>query len=276
MVVPISSTRSFSGRGQLDSGQHQQVAGDNRAPDVATKSLPPLPGAAIETEGALEGGDTGLDAGPEVAQRIVHPGTLGHGEHRQPPLLGEGSILYAVLLGIGEVVLGSKAAVGRYLPGYAAIQLLLALKHRLVLLAVGGIASDNPAVKDHGGSAAGEKDLMPVLGLPPLFDDNVGMVFEEGDHFLRGRNLLSLEDPPVSLADHLLQQADCPGKLLGQDLAGEEVVQALALMIVELRNSIKSFKPKDGPPPSAGGGRNDAVDFIQGSEAYQRYPWFHY
>ena len=73
---------SFSGRSQLRSGQNQKVVGDDGTPDVPTESLPAFPSAAIKAESALEGGYPGLDAGPEVAQFFVNPGTLGHVEYR--------------------------------------------------------------------------------------------------------------------------------------------------------------------------------------------------
>lgn len=65
----------------------------------------------------------------------------------------------------------------------------------------------------------------------------------EGNHLLRGGNLLSLEDPPLGLADYLLQQADRPGKLFGQDLAGKELGHALALMIEKLGDCRQGILP---------------------------------
>jgi hypothetical protein len=82
-----------------------------------------------------------------------------------------------------------------------------------------------------------------VLGFAPLLDDDVGVVLEEGDYFLRGGNLLPLEDPPVCLVDHLVEDADRPRQLLGQDLAGKEVVHALALMVIEFRYGHKGILP---------------------------------
>ncbi len=138
-----------------------------------------------------------------------------HVEHRQSTLLGEHGILHMVLLGKGKVVLRGKAPVGRHLPGHATIQFLLPLEHRPVLLGVGRITTHDQTIKDHGGAAAREKDLVPVLGLTALLDDDVGVILEEGDHLLRGGNLLSLEDPPVGLVDHLVEDADGARQFLG-------------------------------------------------------------
>ena len=98
------------------------------------------------------------------------------------------------------------------------------------MLRVGRIATHDQAIKDHVGFAAGEKDLVPKLGLPPLLDDDVGMIFEEGDHFFRGGHLLALEDPPVGLVNHLAEDADSPRQLLGQHLAGVEIASFPGLM----------------------------------------------
>lgn len=111
-MLILSCLESFSGRSQLRSGQHQKVVGDDRTPDVPDEALPALPGAAGKTKSALEGGDSGLNAGPEVAQSPVNSSALGHVGHRQPPLLGEHCILDQVLLGKGKIVLRGKAAIG--------------------------------------------------------------------------------------------------------------------------------------------------------------------
>ena len=148
-----------------------------------------------------------------------------------------------MVLGKGKVALRGKTTVGGYLPGHAAILLLLPLKHRRVLFAVGRIAPENQAVKDHGGHTTREKDLVAELGLTPLLDDDVGMVLEEGDYFLRDGNLLLLEDPPVGLVDDLVEDAYCPRKLFGQDLAGKEVGKILSLMGGQFRDCRHGILP---------------------------------
>ena len=52
------------------------------------------------------------------------------------------------------------------------------------------------------------------------FDDDVGMVLEEGDDLLGSRDCLSLEHTPISLVDYLAKDAystdEPPGKFVGR------------------------------------------------------------
>ena len=106
----------LSGFGQPDSGQHQQIVGDDAAPYILFEAAPSRPGAAIKTEGSLQRGDSRLDAGAKVAQHLVDPGALGHLDHRKPSLLGEGGIPDFQPLGKVKVVPGSKTSISTHLP----------------------------------------------------------------------------------------------------------------------------------------------------------------
>ena len=103
-------------------------------------------------------------------------------------------------------------------------------KEGLVLIAVGGVAPHDETAEDHGRGAAGEEDLVPVFGIPSLLDDDVRVVLEEGDDLLRGGDLLSLEDAPVGLVDHLAEDADGPVEPPGKLTAGKGVCEGMALV----------------------------------------------
>jgi hypothetical protein len=83
-------------------------------PDVRLEAVVPAPGAAAAAIGALEAGDAGLDAGPEVAQFAVHPSALGHVRDGQAALFVEGDILDAARFGPIEIVAAGIAAVGSH------------------------------------------------------------------------------------------------------------------------------------------------------------------
>jgi len=85
---------------------------------------------------------------------------------------------------------------------------LLTFKERLVTITVSGVARLNETIKNQRRSAAGQKDFVPISGVPLPFDDNVAVVFEKGDDFLRRRDLFAMNHPPSSLVDDLAQQTD--------------------------------------------------------------------
>ena len=91
--MSCSAAVGCSGRFQLDPGNNLKVVGEDRTPDVTPESFPTFPGTTVKTKGTLERGDVGFDTGAEVSQLPVHPGALGHVDHRQTSLLGKDHVL---------------------------------------------------------------------------------------------------------------------------------------------------------------------------------------
>ena len=108
----MPTNQCHCGLSQPDSGQHQQIVRDNAAPHILLEAAPSRPCATIQTEGPLQGGDPGLDAGAEVAQHLVDPGALGHLDYRKASLLGKDGVLDFMPLGKGKVLPGGKTAIG--------------------------------------------------------------------------------------------------------------------------------------------------------------------
>jgi len=105
-MLAASRLELFSGRSQFRSGQHQEVIGNDRTPDVPAESLPTFPGAAVKPEGSLEGGYPGFDTGPEVAQRALYTqALLAMSSTDRPRFLANTTSLTFVLFGKGKVVL---------------------------------------------------------------------------------------------------------------------------------------------------------------------------
>jgi hypothetical protein len=59
-----------------------------------------------------------------------------------------------------------------------AVDLFLAIQHLFNQIRVGRIAFKDHAIQDQVGSAAGQADFMTVVGIPAVFDDNVGVFFK--------------------------------------------------------------------------------------------------
>ena len=95
----------ISGRSQSGPRKYQQVVGDDAAPHIALEALPARPGAAVEAEGAFQGGDACLDAGTEVSELLVDPGALCHSKDREAALLGKDGVFHLVLFCKGKIVL---------------------------------------------------------------------------------------------------------------------------------------------------------------------------
>ena len=223
-----------SGRGQFDPSEHQKVVGDDGAQDIPFEPFPSRPRAAVEAEGPFEGGDTGLDARPEVPELLVHPRALRHVGDGETPLLRKDRVLDMVLFREGEVLLGGEAAIRTHLPGHAAVPGLVLSKEGLVVIGVSGVAPHDEAPEDHGRHSTREEDLVTVFGIPSFLHDDVRVVFEEGDNLLGGRDGLSLEDAPVSLVDHLAEDAYGPDEPPGKLPAGEGVFEGMTLVVGEL------------------------------------------
>src|SRR5208337_3184580 len=103
-------------------------------------------------------------------------------------------------------------------------------KEGLVVIGVSRVAPHDEAPEDHGRGAAGEEDLVPVFGIPSFLDDDVRVVLEEGDDLLRGRDVLTLEDAPLGLVDHLAEDAYGPDEPPGKLPAGEDVFEGMTLV----------------------------------------------
>src|SRR5208283_2437772 len=225
-----------SGRSQFDPRKRQKVVGDNAAPHISFKPLPPGPGASVEAEGAFQSGDTSLDACPEVPEFLVHPVAFGHLQERYAASFREDGILDPFAFRKGKIVLRGEAAIGGHLPGHLAIPLSVLLKERFILVAVGRIAPYDETPEDHGGGAAGEENLVPVFRIPSPLNDDVGVVLEEGDDLLRGRDLLAVEHTPFSLIDDLAEDTDGPVQPAGKLMARKGVCEIVTLIRGELGN----------------------------------------
>ena len=101
------------------------------------------------------------------------------------------------------------------------------------MISVCGVARDNEAAQDHGGTSPGKKYLMPVFGVPFSFYDNVGMAFKERDYLFRCRDLFILEDPAVGLVDYLTENTECPFEPPGKLMGGKGAHEVMAFIVYE-------------------------------------------
>ena len=232
----LRPNRFLSGR-KLDAGYHMQVVRNDAAPDILLETFPATPTAAIKTEGALQSGDPRFNACTEVFELLVHPGTPGHVQYRQTALLGKHGVLYPMAFGKRQVVFGGKPAITGNLPGHAAEKTPVTLQHLRVQVAVGRIAALDPTVDNQVRSAPCEKYLVTILGFTAALDDDIRVVFKEGNHFLRCGNLLPLEDSALALVHHSSENAQSALEFPSQSLCFEDVHQIGAL---------KGFEHGDG------------------------------
>jgi hypothetical protein len=79
-------------------------------------------------------------------------------------------------------------------------------------------------------SSSGKKDLVSVFGVSSSLDDNIGMVFEEGDYLLRCGKALVFENSPLGLIDDSTEDAHCPLKLSCQFTTREGVGKGMTLI----------------------------------------------
>src|SRR5208337_1204885 len=94
-----------SDRGLSDPCEHQKIIGYDGTPDIPFEPLPSRPGTAVEAEGPFEGGDARLDAGAEVPELLIHPGTLRHVRDCKTASFGKDCVLDAVVFGKGKILL---------------------------------------------------------------------------------------------------------------------------------------------------------------------------
>src|ERR1044072_9412373 len=92
-----------------------EVVGHHRGPDIGLEVVEPAPGAAGQTVGPLEAGDTGLDPGPEVAQLAVDPAAADHDCHAEAALLVKGHVAHPACLRAIQVLATGKPAIRRRL-----------------------------------------------------------------------------------------------------------------------------------------------------------------
>ena len=141
------------------------------------------PSAACGAIGALEAGDTGLDAGAEVAQPAVHPRALDHVGNGDAALLVERDIGDAAGLGGGEIGAAGIAAIGGSLPWWRASTGDVAIEHWQKALGIGGIAVLNNDIEDQA-AAGSQVELVAVLDLTTVSDDDVSVRLEQTDQLL--------------------------------------------------------------------------------------------
>ena len=77
--------------------EDNEVVGHHRGPDIGLEVVEPAPGAAGQAVGPLEAGDTGLDAGPEVAQLAIDPAAADHVFDAEAALLVKGHVAHPAL-----------------------------------------------------------------------------------------------------------------------------------------------------------------------------------
>ena len=212
-----------SGSGQPDSGHHQQIVGDDAAQYILLEASPSRPLATIQAEGPLQGGDPRLDSGAEVAQHLVDPGALGHLDHGKSSLLGKDGVLDFAPLGKGKIIPGGKTAIGAHLTRHSAELFFVPFEQILITIAVGRVAPFDQAVQNQIGNAAGQKDLVPKLGIATPLDDDVGMILEKGNDLLGCGNLLPLDDATLRLVDDLPEDTDGPLKIMCQSKGGKPI-----------------------------------------------------
>jgi hypothetical protein len=104
------------------------------------------------------------------------------------------------------------------------------LKERLILIGISRVTPYDKATQDHVRGSSGKKDLMVVFRFPCSFDDDVGVLLEEGDYFLRCRDLLTLEDSPVGLIDDLTENTDSPLKSSGQFMSVKGIGEGMTFI----------------------------------------------
>lgn len=105
-----------------------------------------------------------------------------------------------------------------------------------VLIGIGRVALYNKTTEDRVRGSSGKKDLMAVFGIPFPFDDDVGVVLEEGDHLLRGRDLIALAYATVGLIDNLTEDTYCPFQSPSKLMAQKGVFEVAAFIRDKLRD----------------------------------------
>lgn len=189
-------------------GEHEEVEAEDGAPDVGVERGKRPPGAAVEAEDALEPGEEPLDAGAEAAESSVDPVATDHVADLEASVCGEGHVGDPPALQAGEIGLGREATVEGRLARRSTVEVDLSVDHRLGQGDVGGVALEQDAIEDQRRGAAGQTDLVTVEGFAAVLPDDVGVLLEERDHLLAGRDALAAEHAAAGLVDHLLGQQD--------------------------------------------------------------------
>lgn len=97
------------------------------------------------------------------------------------------------------IALGGEPAVQSDLQRIATVDLFLTIEHGVDQFRIGGVAFKDDAIPDQIKGAAGQANLMAVMGLSAVLDDDSRMVFEDGKHLLAGRDAFTLNDAAKGL-----------------------------------------------------------------------------
>lgn len=81
------------------------------------------------------------------------------------------------------------------------------------------VALEDLTVAHQRGSTGCKADLVTVECVAPVFADDVGMVLEDGNDLVIGRDRLSPEDTSSRLIDDLMTQIEISFELLGEPLS---------------------------------------------------------
>ena len=163
----------------LGHAQNQQVVRNDRTPHILLKSRPTRPGAASQAKGSFQPGDIRFDTSPKVSQLFKHPVTLDHVQHRQPSFPGKRDILNASGFGPMQVIPRGKTPIRSHLPGWALKEVFLPIQHNRKQGGVSRVTSLHQTIQNQTRTAASEKDLVTVLGIPATLDNDVGMTFKK-------------------------------------------------------------------------------------------------
>src|SRR4051794_21258363 len=120
--------------------QDNEAVGHHRGPDVGLEVVEPGAGAGGQAVGPLEGGDAGLDPGPEVAQLAIDPAAADHVFDAEAALLVKGHVAHPARLRAIQVLAAGKTAIPRRLTRRRAVRADVALLHGQEPFAVGPVA----------------------------------------------------------------------------------------------------------------------------------------
>lgn len=88
--------RGFGFLGEPDPGDHLEVIGEDRTPNITLEPLHPSTVAAIEAEGTFQSRNVCLDAGAKVLKSLVYPRTLHHVDDSKPTFLCKDYVMYCI------------------------------------------------------------------------------------------------------------------------------------------------------------------------------------
>lgn len=194
----------------------QQVAGDDGTPNVAVERGLRSPIASIQAEDPFEKRNDPFDAGSEVSQSLEDPTALGHFRDLQSASFGKDDILHTEFFDVVEIAPGRKPSVECDLAWCATMALDMPLDHGHGQGGISWVALEDLTVEHQRGGAGRKADLVTVECVAPIFADDVGMVLEDGNDLVFGRDRLSTEDAPSRLVDDLMTQLEIPVELLSE------------------------------------------------------------